>query len=153
MADASPVLTEAPLPDHQFALMERGAATFILTIVILFLGAVVGQDIAPGNILSEGYESYFIEPHSIDSTTGDAGYNPVDTVVYSLLLVSFVIVLSAWLRRIGIPARESSILALVPWVIWAALGEVNEDGDDTPDLFFGGAHGRPSGVPWAVHLE
>jgi len=128
MADESPVLTEAPLPDHQFALMERGAATFILTIVILFLGAVVGQDLAPGNILSEGYESYFIEPHSLDSTTGDAGYNPVDTVVYSLLLVSFVIVLSAWLRRIGIPAKESSILALVPWVIWAALGEVNEDG-------------------------
>ena len=88
MADESPVLTEAPLPDHQFSLMERGAATFILTIVILFLGAVIGQDLAPGNILAEGYESYFIEPHSLDSTTGDASYNPVDTVVYSLLLVS-----------------------------------------------------------------
>jgi uncharacterized membrane protein len=108
--------------------MERSAATFIVTIVILVLGAIVGQDVAPGNILSEGYESYFIEPHSLDSTTGDAGYNPVDTVVYSLLLVSFVIVISAWLRRVGIPARDSSILALVPWVIWAALGEVNEDG-------------------------
>ena len=128
MADESSVLSEVPLPDHQFALMERSAATFIVTIVILVLGAIVGQDVAPGNILSEGYESYFIEPHSLDSTTGDAGYNPVDTVVYSLLLVSFVIVISAWLRRIGIPARDSSILALVPWVIWAALGEVNEDG-------------------------
>ncbi len=128
MADESSVLSEVPFPDHQFSLMERSAATFIVTIVILVLGAIVGQDIAPGNILSEGYESYFIEPHSLDSTTGDAGYNPVDTVVYSLLLVSFVIVLSAWLRRIGIPARDSSILALVPWVIWAALGEVNEDG-------------------------
>ena len=120
MADESSVLSEVPLPDHQFSLMERSAATFIVTIVILVLGAIVGQDVAPGNILSEGYESYFIEPHSLDSTTGDAGYNPVDTVVYSLLLVSFVIVLSAWLRRIGIPARDSSILALVPWV--------NEDG-------------------------
>ena len=128
MADESSVLSEVPLPDHQFSLMERSAATFIVTIVILVLGAIVGQDVAPGNILSEGYESYFIEPHSLDSTTGDAGYNPVDTVVYSLLLVSFVIVISAWLRRIGIPARDSSILALVPWVIWAALGEVNEDG-------------------------
>ena len=128
MADESSVLSEVPLPDHQFSLMERSAATFIVTIVILVLGAIVGQDVAPGNILSEGYESYFIEPHSLDSTTGDAGYNPVDTVVYSLLLVSFVIVISAWLRRVGIPARDSSILALVPWVIWAALGEVNEDG-------------------------
>ena len=128
MADDSPVLSEAPLPDHQFALMERGAATLILTIVILLLGAIVGQDLAPGNILSETYESYFIEPHSLDSTSGDASYNPVDTVVYSLLLVSFVVVISAWFRRIEIPARDSSILALVPWVIWAALGEVNEDG-------------------------
>ena len=128
MADEHPVLTEAPLPDHQFSPMERGAATLILTIVILLLGAIVGQDLAPGNILSEAYESYFIEPHSLDSTSGDASYNPVDTVVYSLLLVSFVVVISAWLRRIEIPARDSSVLALVPWVIWAALGEVNEDG-------------------------
>jgi len=128
MGDENPVLSEVPLPDHQFSLMERGAATLILTMTILLLGAIVGQTLAPGNILSEGYESYFLEPHSIDSTSGDAGYNPVDTVVYSLLLVSFVVVISAWLRRIDLPAKDSSILALVPWVIWAALGEVNEDG-------------------------
>ena len=128
MADNSPVLSEVPLPDHQFSLMERGAATLILTAVILLLGAIAGQEIAPGNMLSEGYESYFIEPHAQDSTTGDAGYNPVDTLAYSLLLVSFVVVISSWLRRIGLPARDSSIIALVPWVIWASLGEVNEDG-------------------------
>ena len=124
MADSAPLLTEAPLPDHQFALMERGAATLILTFMILLMGAIIGDDLAPGNMLSEGYDTYFIEPHTLDSTTGDAGYNPVDTVVYSLLLVSFVVVLSAWLRRIGVPARDNSILALVPWVVWAALGEV-----------------------------
>jgi len=128
MADVSPVLSDPPQPDHQFSLMERGAATLILTSIILLLGAIAGQDIAPGNFLSEVYESYFLEPHSVDSTTGDAGYNPVDTVAYSLLLVSFVVVISGWLRKIGVPARDSSILALLPWVIWAALGEVNEDG-------------------------
>jgi len=69
MADENPVLSEVPLPEHRFAPMERGAATFIVTIVILVLGAIVGQDLAPGNLLSEGYESYFIEPHSLDSTT------------------------------------------------------------------------------------
>lgn len=127
MVDQSSVLTEAPLPDHQFALMERGAATLILTAMILLLGAIAGQEIAPGNALTETYQTYFIEPHSIDSITGDAGYNPVDTIAYSLLLVSFVVVISAWLRRIGVPARDSSILALMPWVIWASLGEVNED--------------------------
>ena len=127
MGEESPVLTEVPLPDHQFALMERGAATLIITAIVLLLGAIAGNEIAPGNVLSDGYQEYFIEPHSQDSTTGDAGYNPVDTIAYSLLLVSFVVVISAWLRRIGIPARDESILALLPWVIWAALGEVNED--------------------------
>ena len=128
MVDENPFLTDTPLPDHQFSLMERGAATLILTAIILLLGAIVGQDIAPGNVLSEGYESYFIEPHTVDSTTGDAGYNPVDTLAYSLLLVSFVVVISGWLRRIGVPARDNSIIALMPWIFWASLGEVNEDG-------------------------
>ena len=91
MAEDNLLITEKPLPDSHFSLMERGAATIILTAIILLLGAIVGQDVAPGNFLSESYDTYFIEPHSIDSTTGDAGYNPVDTVAYSLLLVSFVV--------------------------------------------------------------
>ena len=128
MVDENPFLTDTPLPDHQFSLMERSAAILILTAVILLLGAIAGQDIAPGNVLSQGYESYFIEPHTVDSTTGDAGYNPVDTLAYSLLLVSFVVVISGWLRRIGVPARDNSIIALMPWIFWASLGEVNEDG-------------------------
>ena len=53
MVDENPFLTDTPLPDHQFSLMERGAATLILTAIILLLGAIVGQDIAPGNVLSE----------------------------------------------------------------------------------------------------
>ena len=128
MVDESPYLTETPLPDNQFALMERGAATLILTAIILLLGAIAGQEIAPGNALSETYDTYFIEPHTVDSITGDASYNPVDTLAYSLLLVSFVVVISGWLRRIGIPARDNSIIALLPWVFWASIGEVNEDG-------------------------
>ncbi|MEE2758831.1 MAG: DUF63 family protein [Candidatus Thermoplasmatota archaeon] len=128
MTEESPLLSSTPLPDTHFSLMERGAATIILTGVILLIGAIIGHDVAPGNILSESYETYFIEPHSIDSTTGDAGYNPVDTVAYSLLLVSFVVVISAWLRRIELPPRDESILSLLPWVFWASLGEVNEDG-------------------------
>ena len=64
MVDESPFLTETPLPDNQFSLMERGAATLILTAIILLLGAIAGQEIAPGNALSETYEIYFIEPGS-----------------------------------------------------------------------------------------
>ena len=128
MSESSPLISEKPLPDRHFSLMERIAATLILTAGILLICAIIGQDIYPGNSLSQMYEDYFVSPHSVDSTSGDAGYNPVDTFAYSLLLVSFVVVLSAWLRRLGIPPRDSSIIALLPWVIWAALGEVNEDG-------------------------
>ena len=128
MSDSSPLISETPLPNRYFSLMERMAATLILTAIILLVGAIIGQDISPENSLSQIYEDYFVSPHSVDSTSGDAGYNPVDTFAYSLLLVSFVVVLSAWLRRLEIPPRDSSIIALLPWVIWAALGEVNEDG-------------------------
>ena len=129
MADeSSPLISDEPIPDTHLSLMERFAAWIILSSLILFIGAVVGNDIVPGNTLSETVQTNFLDPLNQDSTQGDAGYNPVDTAAYSVLLVSFVVVISAWLRKIGFPARDQSLIALLPWVFWAALGEVNEDG-------------------------
>ena len=127
MAKDSPLLSERPLPDRDFSLMERGALALVLTAGVLLLGAMIGAEAAPGNALSEVVETYFLSPHSEDTTTGDADYNVVDTAAYSILLVSFVVLLSAWLRRLGVPPRDSTLLALMPWVVWAAFGEVNED--------------------------
>ena len=104
MADEpSPLISVKPIPDAHLSLMERFAAWIILSALILFIGAVVGNDLVPGNTLSETVQTNFLDPLNQDSTQGDAGYNPVDTVAYSVLLVSFVVVISAWLRKMGFP--------------------------------------------------
>lgn len=124
--DAGPELTETPVPDSLLSPGERYATLFLLAIAGITLAALIGAEVAPGNALSETLQTYFIDPVTIDST-GDSGYNIVDTIVYSVTLVTFVVVLSAWLRRSGIPATDRALLALLPWVVWAAFGEVNED--------------------------
>lgn len=129
MTEESPLLTETPLADDRFSLMERAALALILAAIVLFAGAIIGMDFAPGNALSELVQDNILDPLNQDATQGDAGYNPVDTAIYSLLLVAFVLVLSAWLRKMRVPARDASLIALIPWVFWAAFGEVNEDGE------------------------
>ncbi|MDP6906571.1 MAG: DUF63 family protein [Candidatus Thalassarchaeaceae archaeon] len=133
--DEKSLIVETPLSDNQFSQMERFAAAIIVGAVVLLVGAILGDDIAPGNSLTETVETNFFDPLNEDSTEGDAGYNPVDTITYSVLLVSFVVVISAWLRRMGITSKDSALLALLPWVFWAALGEVNEDGSLFQDRF------------------
>jgi len=121
-----PELTEVPIPDSVLSSGERIATLLLLAIASIALAAVIGAEVMPGNALSESLQTYFIDPVTIDST-GDSGYNVMDTAVYSVTLVAFVVVLSAWLRRSGIPATDRALLALLPWVVWAAFGEVNED--------------------------
>ena len=83
MADEpSPLISVKPIPDAHLSLMERFAAWIILSALILFIGAVVGNDLVPGNTLSETVQTNFLDPLNQDSTQGDAGYNPVDTVAY-----------------------------------------------------------------------
>ena len=59
----------------------------------------------------------------------DAGYNVTNTVTYAVVLALFVAALSAWLRVLDIDPSDATLLALLPYVFWAALGEVVEDAD------------------------
>ena len=56
-----------------------------------------------------------------------AGYNVPNTLTYAILLALFAISLAAWLRYLGIDPSDATLLALMPYVFWAALGEVIED--------------------------
>ena len=52
-----------------------------------------------------------------------------NTVTYAVVLALFVAALSAWLRVLDIDPSDATLLALLPYVFWAALGEVVEDAD------------------------
>ena len=63
----------------------------------------------------------------LSESSGDAGYNWVNTLTYGIVLTLFAVALSAWLRRMGLDHSDVMILALLPYVFWAVLGEVVED--------------------------
>ena len=53
----------------------------------------------------------------------------MNTITYAIVLGAFVLSLSAWLRKIGIDGGDNTIIALFPFVLWAATGEVVEDAE------------------------
>ena len=63
----------------------------------------------------------------LQESSSDAGYNIPNTLTYALLLALFAVSLAAWLRYLGIDSSDATLLALTPYVFWAALGEVVED--------------------------
>ena len=107
---------------------EKWAINALVAVFLLvFLG--VGLDWASvDNPISDALNQYFLDPIRGEST-GDSGYNSVNTMTYAVVLGLFVVALSAWLRSLGIDPSDTSILALLPFVTWAATGEVVEDAE------------------------
>ena len=94
---------------------------------LLFAGLTLDQmDI--DNPLTRSIYEYYLDPISGEAT-GDSGYNNVNTATYAIVLGAFVLSLSAWLRRLGIDGSDNTIIALFPFVLWAATGEVVEDAE------------------------
>ena len=114
------------LPDSEFAKHELVAFTIIglgmalpgiAYLLGLFTDMWVLWDIVDLNI---------VQP-IISEGDGDSSYNPVDTAAYGILLVSFIVSLSALLRKWGISSEDRMLYSLLPWVLWAVLVEVHED--------------------------
>tara|TARA_B100000965_G_scaffold405799_1_gene441318 strand:- start:1228 stop:2553 length:1326 start_codon:yes stop_codon:yes gene_type:complete len=107
---------------------EKWAINALLAVFLLvFLG--LGLEWAGfQNFLSDSLNEYFIDQIRGEST-GDSGYNAVNTMTYAIVLGLFVIALSAWLRGLGIDPTDTSILALLPFITWAVFGEVAEDAE------------------------
>jgi len=107
---------------------ETWAINALLAVFLLiFLG--LGLEWAGiENFLSESLNEYFIDQIKGEST-GDSGYNAVNTMTYAIVLGLFVVALSAWLRKLGIDPSDTTLLALLPFITWAVFGEVAEDAE------------------------
>ena len=99
----------------------------ILTIILLIFGFGFGSHfIGFNNPISDFIFRYFIDS-IINETSGDSGYNYVNTAGYGLGLALFVVSLAGILRVAGVDGSDAMLIALLPWVLWAPLGEVVED--------------------------
>ncbi len=105
---------------------EKWSIYALMGISLAFFAALGLDSLDVNNPLTEMVMEFYIEPVLNDAGT-DAGYNRVNTITYAVVLALFVAALSAWLRFLEIDPSEATILALLPYVLWAALGEVVED--------------------------
>lgn len=107
---------------------EKWSIYALTAITVLLLSAFSLNILDISNPLTDFVTEYYVDP-ILDESGGDAGYNETNTITYAVVLALFVAALSAWLRILNIDSSEATILALLPYVFWAALGEVVEDAD------------------------
>jgi len=107
---------------------ERWSIYAITAITILTFSALFLNILDISNPLTDFITHYYVDP-VLDESGGDAGYNLTNTITYAVVLALFVAALSAWLRVLEIDPSDVTLLALLPYVFWAALGEVLEDAD------------------------
>ena len=105
---------------------ERWATNIIILVIGLVFAGITLESVEIENPLSDFLYDYYIDP-VLQESSSDAGYNVPNTLTYALLLALFAISLAAWLRYLGIDASDATLLALMPYVFWASLGEVVED--------------------------
>ena len=107
---------------------EKWSIYALTAITAILISALSLNILDISNPLTDFVTEYYVDP-ILDESGGDAGYNETNTITYAVVLALFVAALSAWLRILDIDSSEATILALLPYVFWAALGEVVEDAD------------------------
>ena len=105
---------------------EEWATKALLVVAGLLFGGIALNMLNVDNPLTDFLYEYYLDP-VLSESSGDAGYNMANTMTYAIVLALFAVALSAWLRRMGLDHSDAMILALLPYVFWAALGEVVED--------------------------
>jgi len=105
---------------------EEWATKALLLVAGLVFGGVTLNVLGVDNPLTDFLYEYYLDPVMSESSN-DAGYNLANTMTYAIVLALFAVALAAWLRHLGIDHSDATILALLPYVLWAALGEVVED--------------------------
>ena len=115
-------------PIEELHSYEKWSINALIAVILLIFFGLGLHWIEIDNPLSNSLFEYFIDPIRGEST-GDSGYNPVNTMTYAIVLGLFVISISAWLRGLGIDPSDASVIALLPFITWAAFGEVVEDAE------------------------
>ena len=105
---------------------EEWATKALMLVAGLFFGGIALNVLGVENSLTDFLYEYYLDP-VLNESSNDSGYNLANTMTYAIVLALFVVVLAAWLRHLGIDHSDAMILALLPYVFWAALGEVVED--------------------------
>jgi len=105
---------------------ERWATNIIILVTGLVIAGISLEFLEIENPLSDFLYEYYIDP-VMGEASSDSGYNIPNTLTYALMLALFAVSLAAWLRYLGIDSSDATLLALIPYVFWAALGEVVED--------------------------
>ena len=105
---------------------ERWANNGIMLVAAILLIGLGLHEIEVDNPLSDSLFKYYIDP-IVGESSGDSGYNMVNTMTYAIVMALFAVSISAWLRGLGIDPSDVSILALLPFITWAVFGEVAED--------------------------
>ncbi len=105
---------------------EEWATKALLLVAGFFFGGIALNVLDVENPLTDFLYQYYLDP-IIEESSSDAGYNLFNTMTYAIVLALFAVALSAWLRYLGIDHSDATILALLPYVLWAALGEIVED--------------------------
>ena len=105
---------------------EEWATKALLLVAGLLFGGIALNLLNVDNPFTDFLYEYYLDP-VLSESSGDAGYNWVNTLTYGIVLTLFAVALSAWLRRMGLDHSDVMILALLPYVFWAVLGEVVED--------------------------
>ena len=111
--------------DELYDYEEWATKALLLVTGLLFAGMALNL-LNVDNPLTDFLYEYYLDP-VLSESSGDAGYNVANTLTYAIVLALFAVALSAWLRRMGLDHSDVMILALLPYVFWAVLGEVVED--------------------------
>jgi len=105
---------------------EEWATKALLLVTGLVFGGITLNFLSVENPLTDFLYEYYLNP-VLNESSNDSGYNLANTMTYAIVLALFAVTLSAWLRYLGLDHSDAMILALLPYVLWAVLGEVVED--------------------------
>ncbi len=113
-----------PLGMYKLSIFERVAIGFLISFFVIM---VVGSTVLPDIFWNDFLKPLVWDPITKDATAGDSGYTPQNTVLFIVVMFSFVVVISTIFRIKWLPTSERTLVTYIPWIIWASVIRVLED--------------------------